>query len=62
MVIAYSFDLKTNELGPQRVPSPNAGMEHLFRAWRLKGAKPEPVSMRHVELSAVETDDDDEQE
>jgi hypothetical protein len=60
MIVGYSFNLQTNELTPQKVANPGAGEEHTFSAWRFKGAKPEPVSMRHVGLSAVETDDDDE--
>ncbi len=60
MIVGYSFNLQTNELTPQKVPNPGAGKEHIFRAWRFKGAKPDPVSMRQIELSIVEVDDDDE--
>ena len=37
LVIAYRFDLRTNDLTPDTVPNPHAGREHCFRAWRLKG-------------------------
>lgn len=37
LVIAYRFDFRTNELTPDTIPNPNAGREHRFRAWRLKG-------------------------
>ncbi len=64
LVIAYSFDLQTNELVPQKVPNPDAGKEHLFRAWRLKGENPDPAAMRNVnpEELELETDDDDAEE
>jgi hypothetical protein len=63
-VIAYSFDLKTNELETRKVPNPNAGKEHPFRAWRLKGEPANPVSMQKIEpeKQEVEQDDDDGQE
>jgi hypothetical protein len=35
LVVAYKFDLRTNELLPETVPNPNAGREHSFRAWRM---------------------------
>ena len=35
LVVAYTFDLRTNELGAEGVPNPHAGREHRFRAWRL---------------------------
>ena len=35
LVVAYTFDLRTNELGVERVSNPHAGQEHRFRAWRL---------------------------
>src|SRR5579859_3408591 len=64
LVIAYSFDLRTNELGPQRVTNPNAGKEHLFRAWRMKGEPADPVSMQNIDPKKLklEHDDDDEQD
>ena len=35
LVVAYTFDLRTNALGVERVSNPHAGQEHRFRAWRL---------------------------
>lgn len=35
LVVAYSFDLRANELRTKKIPNPNAGSEHHFRAWRL---------------------------
>lgn len=37
LVVAYKFDLRTNELVPEHVPNPSAGRPHSFRAWRLAG-------------------------
>ena len=37
LVVAYRFDLRTNDLTPDTIPNPQAGREHRFRAWRLKG-------------------------
>jgi hypothetical protein len=48
LIVGYSFDLKTSELLPQKVPNPDAGREHAFRAWRLKGSDTEPVAMRSI--------------
>lgn len=44
LVAAYTFDLRTNELRAERIPNPNAGLEHRFRAWRY-GRIGQPVSM-----------------
>ena len=35
LVVAYTFDLRTNDLKADRVTNPHAGREHRFRAWRL---------------------------
>jgi hypothetical protein len=60
LVIGYSFDLQTNELQPRKVPNPQAGREHPFQAWRLKGSPTEPVAMRVAQetVAAEEADDD----
>ncbi len=50
LVVAYTFDLRTNVLLPELVPNPNAGRRHSFRAWRLEG---EPAN-RRVEMNAVQ--------
>ena len=53
MVLGYRFDLKTNHLEPMRVPNPDAGTEHRFRAWRLSGSPKDSVSMRRMEAAIV---------
>lgn len=37
LVVAYRFDLRTNDLTPDTIPNPHAGREHHFRAWRPRG-------------------------
>lgn len=46
LIVGYSFDLRTTELLPEKVPNPGAGVTHSFRAWRLEGSKRERASMR----------------
>ena len=46
MVVAYQFDLRTNELETTLVRNPNAGCEHVFKAWRVKGDPEETVTLR----------------
>lgn len=46
VVVAYSFDLRTNEIQTERVPNPSAGQEHVFKAYRLAGDPPDNVAMR----------------
>lgn len=36
LIVAYRFDLRTNELVSETVANPNAGVEHRFIAYRLK--------------------------
>lgn len=45
-VTGYSFDLRTNDLRPELSPSPSAGTEHRFAAYRMKGTGSGSVSMR----------------
>lgn len=45
LVVAYNFDLRTNELRAERVPNPSAGTQHRFVAYRLKDQASKPVSM-----------------
>lgn len=47
LVVAYRFDLRTNDLSPDTIPNPNAGREHRFRAWRIAGE----AGDRRVELA-----------
>jgi hypothetical protein len=61
IIVGYSFDLKTNEIMPKKVPNPGAGRQHVFRAWRLKGSPASPISMRQIEAIIAETDPIDEE-
>lgn len=45
IVVAYSFDLRTNEIATSRVPNPNAGREHVFKAFRINGDPSDPVTL-----------------
>lgn len=45
VVGAYSFNLRTNEMQTTRFPNPNAGREHSFTAWRLRGEPLSPVRL-----------------
>jgi len=59
LVVGYSFDLKTNELASKTVKNPDAGKEHGFRAWRLKGSANATVILREraeVEVELEEAD------
>jgi hypothetical protein len=59
LTVGYTFNLRTNVLTPELVDNPSAGKEHLFRAYRLKGARGEAVAMRPVVAKvAVETEDE----
>ena len=51
MVVAYQFDLRTNELETTLVRNPNAGCEHVFKAWRFKGDPEEPMTIRQIQGS-----------
>jgi hypothetical protein len=37
VVVGYTFDLRTNQLTPQLLTNPAAGLKHRFLACRLKG-------------------------
>ena len=47
IVVAYSFDLMTNEIETKLIPNPNAGREHLFKAYRAPADPAEPVTLRN---------------
>lgn len=51
VVGSYSFNLETNELTTTKIPNPNGGREHVFKAYRLDGDPLHPVTLR--ERSAV---------
>ena len=46
LIVGYDFDLRSNNLTPHTVANPNAGREHLFRAWRVTGQSADEVEMR----------------
>jgi hypothetical protein len=46
VVVAYSFDLRTNNLGTTLVANPNAGREHAFNAYRVAAEPFDSVSLR----------------
>lgn len=46
VVVAYSFDLRTNEIATTNVPNPSAGREHVFRAYRVAGDPADAVTLR----------------
>lgn len=56
LIVGYTFDLRTNTLTPETVRNPDAGREHLFRAYRLAGQGGDRVAMRGKPEVA---DDDD---
>jgi len=58
VVTGYSFNLLNNTLTSRTVANPDAGREHHFRAWRLKGDAGEPVSSRAAPVAV----DDEESE
>lgn len=45
IVVAYSFDLRTNAMATNHVPNPNAGREHVFKAYRVAGDPTDAVSL-----------------
>lgn len=45
LVVAYDFDLRTNEIRAHKVPNPGAGREHYFVAYRLDSDPSTPVSL-----------------
>lgn len=46
LVVKYAFDLKKNELKTDKVRNPQAGLEHTFRALRLRDGLNTAVSLR----------------
>lgn len=54
VIVGYLFNLKTNEIVPNKLPNPNAGKEHVFQAWRLKSTPLTKVSLRPIEEVVAE--------
>ena len=46
VVGSYSFNLENNELTTGKIPNPNRGKVHSFKAYRLEGDPMEPVTLR----------------
>jgi len=61
LIISYTFSLKTNDIFAEKMPNPDAGLEHKFRAWRLKGAPQQPVSMRILGTDVLDDPGTDEE-
>ena len=47
VVAAYSFSLLTNDIKTKLIDNPNAGREHVFRAYRTPGDPSTPVTLRN---------------
>ena len=45
LIVAYEFDLTTNEISARKVENPNAGCEHHFLAYRLSSDSASPVEL-----------------
>lgn len=54
MVVAYQFDLRTNELQTTLVPNPSAGHEHVFKAYCLNSDPIEPMKLRECSREIAE--------
>ena len=66
VVVAYSFDLRTNEITTTNVPNPSAGREHVFKAYRIAGDPADAVTLRARKkilagISAADAAQDDEE-
>ena len=46
IVVAYTFDLRSNELDTALVANPSAGREHVFKVYRVDGDPEAPVVLR----------------
>jgi hypothetical protein len=54
LVVGYTFDLRTNDLKPERVVNPRAGTEHRFVAYRHKSQTDKPVTMSTRVAAVIE--------
>lgn len=62
LIVAYGFDLRTNDLVLDKVSNPGAGKQHHFRAWRLAGepgTREVEVIDHHLVQSMLDQEDDD---
>ncbi len=53
-VVAYSFDLRSNEMGTELIDNPNAGRAHYFKAYRMKGDLIDKVQLQERSRSLFE--------
>ncbi|MXW48949.1 MAG: hypothetical protein F4X81_09345 [Gammaproteobacteria bacterium] len=54
IVVAYTFDLRSNELRTDLLTNPNAGRKHVFKAYRMDGDPDTPVSMAQQSGTSIE--------
>ena len=64
VVVAYSFDFRSNQIETKLVSNPNAGREHVFKAYCIQDDPRDSVVLRErfrvlKELAATESDDED---
>lgn len=59
VVVAYSFDLRTNEIATIRFRNPSAGREHVFKAYRAVGDPADAVTLRVSNRVLAELDRED---
>lgn len=57
VIVAYSFDLRTNELETTKVPNRNAGRQHEFRVYRVEGDPLDGVTLRETAKQAADRTD-----
>ena len=67
VVVAYSFDLRTNAIATTNVANQSAGRVHVFKAYRVAGDPADAVTLRPrrrvlAELNAAEGADDEDDE
>ena len=56
VIVAYSFDLRTNELETTTVPNRYAGRQHEFRVYRVEGDPLIPVTLGETAQQVAERD------
>jgi hypothetical protein len=61
-IVGYRFDLRRNTLNPEYADNPDAGREHHFRAYRLKGAPADEVVLRPASRSDQPPEEDEDAE
>lgn len=59
VIVGYSFDLRTNDITAEMVDNPDAGKEHRFKAYRIKGQSNRTVSMKSSGIVSEELFDEE---